>query len=122
MAITGIQLRCPTDKTKSITIPAPLGGTVAGSMYIVGTYTVGVAYETALVGVAVALCIAAHKILLPKIAGTGLTIAQGARIYFASGAVGVNGAAAGTLCGRCLVAAGALDDTVLADFNGDVAA
>lgn len=121
MAITGIQLRCGTDKTKSITIPAPVGGTVAGSMYIVGSYLVGVAYEDALVSVDVALCIAAHKILLPKVAGTGLTMAQGSRIYFTAGAAGVN--TSGTLlCGRVLVAAGALDTTVLADFNGDVQA
>jgi predicted RecA/RadA family phage recombinase len=122
MTITGIQLRCGSDKTKSITIPAPVGGVVAGSMYIVGTYTVGVAYETKAEGLDVALCISAHKILLPKVGGSlGNAIAQGERIYFTAGAAGVD-SAGGTLCGRCLVAAAAMDDTILADFNGDVAA
>ena len=123
MAITGIQLRCGTDKTKSITVPAPVGGVVAGAMYVVSGL-IGVAHETALVGVAVALCIAAHKILLPKIACTGGPVfAQGDKLYFTSGDAGVTtSGGSGVVCGRCLVASGAMDNTVLADFNGDVAA
>ena len=121
MAITGIQLRCGTDKTKSITVTAPSGGVTAGTMDFIGN-TIGVYYETAAAGIKVAMCIAAHKILLPKIAGSGLTIAQGAYLYFTDGQAGVRGTAGGTLCGRALEAAAATDATVLAVFNGDVAA
>jgi predicted RecA/RadA family phage recombinase len=121
MAITGIQLRCGSDKTKSITITAPSGGVVAGAMDFIGD-TIGVYYETKAVGLDVAMCISAHKILLPKIAGSGLTIAQGAKLYFTDGEAGVRGTAGGTLCGRALKAAAADDDTILAVFNGEVAA
>lgn len=121
MAITGIQLRCPTDKTKALTYVAPSAGVMAGAMYIIGS-TVCVAYETKTVGKEVGMCISAHKILLPKLTGSMTAIGQGEKIYYTAGQAGVTGAAGGTLCGRALVAAAMDDDTVLADFNGDVAA
>lgn len=121
MAISGIQLRCPTEQTKSITVVAPSPGATAGAMDFVGN-TIGVYYKTVATGEDVAMCIAAHKILLPKLTGTSNNIAQGGFIYFTDGAAGVTGASGGTKCGRALVAAGPADATVLAVFNGDVAA
>jgi len=121
MAITGIQLRCGTAQTKSMDLTAIAAEVVAGAMDFIGD-TIGVYYATVAAGGKGAMCIAADKILLPKIAGSGLTIAQGAKLYFTDGQAGVRGTAGGTLCGRALKAAAADDDTVLAVFNGEVAA
>ncbi len=121
MSISGIQLRCSTQETNSLTLTAPSGGVVGGAMDVVGD-TIVVYHETKDAGEKVAACIRANKILLPKVAGSGTAVAQGGKLYFTDGAAGVTGGSGGTICARALEAAGALATTVLAAFDGTVAA
>lgn len=104
-----------------MTVVAGSPGVTGGAMDIIGD-CVGVYHETKATGEDVGFCIAAHKILLPKVLGTAANVAQGGKLYFTDGAAGVTGASGGTLCGRALKAAGPTDATVLAVLNGDVAA
>jgi predicted RecA/RadA family phage recombinase len=119
MSISGIQLRSQHYQAMSVT----LGGTkVAGAMDKIED-TVGVYYEGGASGEAVAFVFQADKILLPKADGSGLTIAQGAKIYFDNSAKKVTPTSGGnTLCGRCLSAAGATDTTVLCVLEGHIPA
>ena len=118
MAITGLLLRCPTDQTKSMTVTAPSAGLTAGTPDLFGD-VVGIPYETAAAGVEVAVCIAAHKIALPKETGSGKAITQGDTLYYTDGDTVFK--TSGTVkCARVLEAADADDATVLCVFNGDL--
>lgn len=119
MSISGIQLRSQHYQEFIVT----LGGTkTAGAMDKIQD-TVGVYYEAGVSGDEVAFVYQADKILLPKTAGSGLTIAQGAKIYFDNSAKSITPTSSGnTLCGRCLVAAGATDTTVLCVLEGHIPA
>jgi predicted RecA/RadA family phage recombinase len=120
MAITGIQLR--SSKWRALTYTVAGSAVTAGAMTKLND-TVGVYFESKSVGEDVAFVYEAEKILLPKAAGSGLTIAQGAKVYFDNSAKTITPTSGGnTLCGRCVVAADADDTTVLVDFNGACAA
>jgi hypothetical protein len=93
MAITGIKLRCGPEHWASMAIDKD------------------------------AFVYQADKILVPKVDGSGLSIAQGEKVYFVSASAAVTGTAgSNTLCGRCLEAAVAGDTTVLIALNGNVEA
>jgi len=60
-----------------------------------------------------------EKIVVPKRAGTGLTLSVGQKVYYRSGGPDVTGATTGNvLCGRCLEDAGESATTVLIDLDG----
>ena len=121
MATSGIQLRCGPEHWAQMDVT--LSGTVtAGEMNKIQD-TVGVYFEAGVSGDQVSFVFKADKIVVAKVAGSGLTIAQGAKVYFKAANDAVTGASSGnTLCGRCLVAAGASDTTVEISLNGDVEA
>ena len=121
MAITGIKLRCGPQHWASMDVT--LGGTItAGTMAKIQD-TVGVYHSGGVSGDQDAFVYQADKILVPKIAGSGLSIAQGALVYFNAANAAVTGSAAGnTKCGRCLKAALAADTTVLIHLEGNAAA
>ena len=117
MATSGIDLRCGPEHWSSMDVT--LGATItAGEMNKIQD-TVGVYFEAGDSGDQVAFCYKAAKIVVAKVAGSGLTIAQGARVYFVSASDAVTGTAgSNTLCGRCLVAATAAATTVEIELNG----
>lgn len=121
MAITGIKLRCGPEHWASMIITH--SATVLAGVMAKIADTVGVYWSGGDDGDDDAFVYYADAILVPKVAGSGLTIAQGAKVYFvaASGAVSPT-VGANTLCGRCRIAAGALDTTVLIALAGNVAA
>ncbi|MBE3126195.1 MAG: DUF2190 family protein [Acidobacteria bacterium] len=105
-----------------MTITVPSGGVVGGAMNLIGA-TVVVYFETKAVGLLVAGVIGCDKILLPKIAGSALAMAQGSKVYYDNSAKAVTPTiGANTLCGRVIEAALGPDATVLVDFNGTVQA
>lgn len=118
MAITGLQLRCPTDATKSMTVTAPSPGLTAGVPDLFGD-VVGIPYKAAATGAEVAVCIAADRIDLPKETGSGKAITLGDTLYYTDGDTVFK--TSGTVkCARVLKAAGANDAYVLCAFNGDL--
>jgi len=121
MATSGIQLRCGPEHWAQMDVT--LSSTVTAGQMAKIQSTVGVYFEAGDSGDQVSFVYKADKIVVPKVAGSGLTIAQGAPVYFKAASAAVTGAASGnTLCGRCLVAAGASDTTVEIEFNGACAA
>lgn len=119
MAISGPHIR--SEHWRSFDYEAPSGGVVAGAMDKVND-TVVVFAETKDEGETVAAIYQADKILVPKVAGSGLTIAQGAKVYYDDTENAVTPTSGGnTLCGRSIEAAGADDDEVLIDFEGGLA-
>ncbi|MDD3089804.1 MAG: DUF2190 family protein [Candidatus Omnitrophica bacterium] len=120
MSETALKLR--SDIFASMEITTPTEGYTAGQMVKIED-TVGVIAETKTVGQTAVLIYKAEKIVVPKVAGTGITFAAGDKVYFVSVSAAVSNASTGnTLCGRALVAAGASDTTVEIQLNGDVAA
>lgn len=121
MSETALKLR--SDIFASMEITTPTAGYTAGQMVKIED-TVGVIAETKTVGQTAVLIYKAEKIVVPKGTGTGEnTFAAGDKVYFDASDASVNSASSGnTLCGRCLVAAGASDTTVEIQLNGDVQA
>jgi len=121
VTIAGIKLRCGAEHWCSMIITHS-ETIVAGVMAKIAD-TVGVYWSGGDDGDQDAFVYQAAKILVPKDADTGLTIAQGAKVYFnavtakVTPTVGTN-----TLCGRAIEAAGALDTTALIHLSGHVAA
>lgn len=117
---TALKLR--TTIFASLKLTTPTAGYTAGQMVKVED-TVGVIVETKTVGQEAVLIYKAEKIIVPKVAGTGKTFAAGDKVYFSSGDAAITNSADGnTLCGRCLVAAGASDTEAEIELNGDAAA
>lgn len=120
MAETALKLR--SDIFASIELITPTAGYTAGQMVKVGDLVV-VIVETKTVGQIAVGIYKADKIVVPKVAGTGITFAAGGKVYFKSASAAVTNASTGnTLCGRALVAALAADTTVEIDLNGAVQA
>jgi hypothetical protein len=120
MAETNLKLR--NDVFASMEITTPTAGYTAGQMVKIND-TVGVIAETKTVGQIATLIYKCEKIVVPKVAGTGITFAAGAKVYFkAANSAVTNASTSNTLCGRCTVAAVAADTTVEIDLNGAVAA
>jgi len=121
MAITGIKLRCGPEHWASMILTH--SGTIAAGVMAKINDLVGVYWNGGDSGDKDAFVYQADKILVPKVDGSGLTIAQGAKVYFSAGDAAVTGTAGGnTLCGRCIEAAIAADTTVLIALAGNVAA
>jgi predicted RecA/RadA family phage recombinase len=120
MSETLLKLR--SDVFASMEVVTPTAGYTAGQMVKIGD-VVGVIAETKTVGQIAVLIYKCDKIIVPKVAGTGITFAAGAKVYFKSANAAVtNASTSNTLCGRCTVAAVAADTTVEIDLNGAVAA
>jgi len=121
MATSGIQLRCGPEHWSQIDVT--LGATVTAGLMALIQSMVGVYFKAGDSGDEVSFVYKAAKIVVTKVAGSGLSIAQGAKVYFVAASAAVTGVAgANTLCGRCNVAALAADTTVEITLNGDVAA
>jgi len=120
MAETGLVMRSPD--CKSVVIEAPSAGYTAGQLVSSGSL-VGVIAQDAALGEDAVLIYSCPRIVVAKRAGTGLSIAVGAKVYYRSGGPDVTGAStSNTLCGRCTKAAAAADTTVEIDLHGDIVA
>lgn len=120
MAETLLQLRSPN--YASTKVVAPTGGYTAGQLYASGSL-VGVPVQTVDAAAVVAFIYAADKIVVPKVAATGKALTVGQKVYFKSASNAVTGdSTSNTLCGRCIVAAAALADTVEIHLTGNVVA
>lgn len=107
-----------SDKFDSMEVTAPTAGYTKGDMVAVES-VIGVIVDTKTVGLKTNLIYRCPKIVVAKVAGTGKTIAAGAKVYFKSASKAVTGDSTGnTLCGRALVAASAVDTTVEIDLDG----
>lgn len=121
MAITGIKLRCGPEHWASMIITHV--GTVATGVMAKIVDTVGVYWSGGDSGDDDAFVYYADAILVPKVVGSGKAITQGAKVYFVAASAAVSPTAgANTLCGRCRIAAGASDTTVLIALAGNVEA
>jgi len=121
MTIGGIKLRCGAEHWSSMIITH--SATVLAGVMAKIADTVGVYWSGGDSGDQDAFVYQAAKILVPKVADSGLSIAQGAKVYFVAASAAVSPTVgANTLCGRAIEAAGALDTTVLIDLSGNVAA
>ena len=117
MSITGIQLRSSHWQAMTVTLGGTKGKLLLDKIQnAVGFYPVGGDANDI-----VAFITQADKALMPKKVGSGEAIAQGADVYYDSGTGKLTGVS-GTLCGRCLEAAGANDTEVLVAFDGLAAA
>jgi hypothetical protein len=120
MAETNLKIR--SDKFSSVKFTAPTGGVVAGAMRAQGSI-IGVVAESKDAAAEAVLIYRCEKIVVPKVAATGVTFTVGAKVYFKSASAAVTNASTGnTLCGRALEAAAADDDEVLIDLEGSVVA
>jgi hypothetical protein len=121
MAISGPHIRSEHWRSFDYTVPA--AGVTAGAMDKIQD-TVVVFAETKSEDDIVAAIYQADVILVPKISGTGYAIVQGEKVYYNDfvNKVVADTTSGNTLCGRCLVAAGADDTEVLIDFSGNIAA
>lgn len=120
MAETNLKLRSSIFASMQVT--APTAGYTAGDMVKVED-TVGVIAETKAATLAAVLIYKCEKIIVPKVAATGITFAAGDKVYYNATSGAVTSTASGaTLCGRALEAAAWNDDEVLIDLNGNVAA
>lgn len=120
MAETVLKLR--SDQFASFQVTAPTAGYTAGQMVKVED-SVGVIVETTAKTLKAVLIYSCEKIVVPKVAATGVTFAAGDKVYFksASGAV-TSVASSNTLCGRALEAAAWNATTVLIDLKGNIVA
>lgn len=120
MSETALKLR--SDIFASMELTTPSAGYTAGQMLKVED-TVGVIVETKTVGQTAVLIYKCEKIVVPKVAGTGITFAAGDKVYFVAASAAVSNSSSGnTLCGRALVAAAADDTTVEIDLEGGLQA
>jgi hypothetical protein len=120
MAETNLHLR--SDVFASLKVTAPTAGYTAGQMVKVED-TVGVIAETKAATLDAVLIYKCDKVVVPKVAATGITFAAGDKVYFSSGSAAVTNVASGnTLCGRALEAAVFSADEVLIDLTGNVVA
>jgi len=123
MSITGMKLRtaAPGGDWRSHETLVGLVPVVEGAMDKLED-TVGVYMQGAVAGEYVAFLYHAEKIVLPKDAGTGLSITQWAKVYYNAATKKLTGVAAQNLwVAICLKAATATDTEVLVDFKGDKA-
>jgi len=120
MSETALKLR--SSNYASMEVTTPTAGYTAGQMVKIND-TVGVIAETKTVGQIATFIYRCEKIVVPKVAGTGITFAAGAKVYFKAASSAVNNVSSGnTLCGRCTLAAAAADATVEIDLDGAKAA
>ncbi|MBM3210588.1 DUF2190 family protein [Candidatus Poribacteria bacterium] len=120
MAETLLKMR--SDKFASMVVTTPTAGYTAGQMVKVED-TVGVIAETKAATKDAVLIYKCDKIVVPKVAGTGITFAAGDKVYYkAANAAVTNVASGNTLCGRALVAAGASATSVEIDLTGNIVA
>ena len=120
MAATNLNLR--SSIFASMIVTAPTAGYTAGQMVKIED-TVGVIAETKAATLDAVLIYKCEKIVVPKVAGTGITFAAGDKVYYRAASAAVTNASTGnTLCGRALEAAGASATTVLIDLTGNIAA
>lgn len=118
MAETNLKLRSPNYKSTRVT--APTAGYTAGQMIKLND-TVMIVVTTVTVGQVSAAIYWAEKVVVPK--ATGVTFANGGKVYFNSTTGKVTSVASGnTLCGRALAAAASADTEAEIEFNGAVAA
>ncbi len=120
MGETNLKLR--SNIFASMEVTTPTAGYTAGQMLKIED-TVGVIAETKTVGETAVLIYKCEKIVVPKVAGTGIVFAAGDKVYFKAADAAVTNASSGnTLCGRALEAADASDEEVLIDLAGNVSA
>jgi len=120
MSETALKLR--SNVFASMVVTAPTAGYTAGDMVKVED-TVGVIAETKAATLDAVLIYKCEKIVVPKVAGTGISFAAGDKVYYKAADKKVTNASTGnTLCGRALEAAGASATTVLIDLTGNLAA
>lgn len=119
--MTETKLKLRSNRFASMVVTAPSGGYTAGDMVKVQD-TVGVIAETALVTKPAVLIYECEKVVVPKVAGTGITFAIGDKVYYDGTSAVTNVSSGSTLCGRALEAADATDDEVLVDLKGNIAA
>ncbi len=118
MAATLFKLRCPLSQCHTMEVTIPSGGVTAGDMAQVQN-TVGIYLKTNDAAAIGAFLYRARKVIVPKDAASGITFAQGAKVYFDSANAEVTNEASGTyLCGVCLVAAVAADASVEIELDG----
>jgi hypothetical protein len=116
MAETTLELR--SNIFASMEVVTPTDGYTAGQMVKIED-TVGVIAETKTVGQTAVLIYRCEKIVVPKIATTGITFAAGDKVYFVSASAAVSNASTGnTLCGRALKAVIVAATEVEIDLNG----
>lgn len=120
MAATALKLRSPN--FKSVGITAPTGGLTAGQMHAANSL-IGVIVESKDAAADAVLIYECEKVIVPKVAGTGITFSIGSKVYYNSSAKKVTNVSTGnTLCGRALEAADASDGEVLIHLTGNVVA
>lgn len=119
MAETKLKLR--SNILASMVVTAPSGGYTAGDMVKVQD-TVGVIVEKALATKPAVLIYECEKVIVPKVAGTGITFVAGDKVYYDGSSAVTNVVSGGTLCGRALETADATDDEVMVDLKGNIAA
>ncbi len=120
MSETALKVR--SKSFASIPYVAPTGGVDAGDMIAVED-TVLVAIEDAAFGANAMGIYSCERIVVPKVAGTGKTLAAGQKVYFKSASGAVTGdSTSNTLCGRAREAADAADTEVEIDLKGNLVA
>lgn len=120
MSATALNLRSPILASMEITTPS--AGYTAGQMVKIED-TVGLIAETKTVGQTAVLIYKCEKVVVPKVAGTGITFAAGDKVYFVAASAAVsNASTSNTLCGRALEAATEADTDVEIELLGSAAA
>lgn len=108
------------DHSGVISVTVPSGGYTKGKLYLLASAAIVVALETKAAAATCPVLTGKNmkSIWVAKVAGTGLTIAAGAKVYFKSASNAVTGTASGnTICGVCEEAATATATTVLIRFG-----
>lgn len=119
MSETLLKLRCSMEQVRELITTAPSPGSVAGVLVALASGLVGVFVETKDTGDDVAFIYKAAKIVVPKYAATGATIALGAKVYYGSGNKVYGSSATGRrYCGIALAAAEATDTEVEIELDG----
>ena len=114
-----VQLRNPKFESIAVTLSATK---IAGAMDKIND-TVGIYVTGGDSGDSVGFITKCEAVVLPKTAGTGITFAQGAKVYFDNTAKAVTNVSSGnTLVGRANLAALATAATVEVNFNGNAQA
>jgi predicted RecA/RadA family phage recombinase len=109
-----------SDHSGVISVTVPSGGYTKGKIYLLASASLVVALETKAAAAACPVLTSKNMkvVEVAKVAGTGKTIAAGAKVYFVSATNNVTGVASGnTLCGVCEEAATATATTVKIRFG-----
>jgi predicted RecA/RadA family phage recombinase len=110
-------IRSAGDKFRSIPAVAPTAGVTLGKFVLYGD-TYGIAFETKTTGLSYSLITECPNIIVPKTAGTGLTITVGDAIYLNTTSLTVQtNPTGGVLIGYALAAATATATTVRINMN-----